>query len=154
MPAFAFITGSRVYGIPHDESDVDLVIPCSSATAFDLTRYADNKREVYDRMDADNRHESGGCHTPSLRFGVLNLICVLEKDEWIIWKSGTEYLCKQKRKITRREAGKFFARMRYHKMTAEQSAAEIDWNDPPPPVDYFAEFAYGHDDGHTEAPSF
>ncbi len=80
-----FYTGSRVYGTPRPDSDVDVVIRASESI-FDLD------------MLADSRAGSGG----SLRFGNLNLI-VLDDDEFDRWYLITEQLY-MRRPVTKEEA--------------------------------------------------
>ncbi len=67
----SYITGSRAYGYPKDDSDIDLVILVSSLDASLLWDLSDNKER--------------------LSFGKLNLICFKFDDDWSlnqyqIWK--------------------------------------------------------------------
>lgn len=68
----AFLTGSRVYGNPNDDSDIDLVIRVDRETKEKLIELA-----------------GGGS---VVRFGKLNLlICATDQEYWA-WQDGTEEL--------------------------------------------------------------
>lgn len=71
----AFLTGSHVYGTPHDESDVDLVVRIDQKTYDKLCELAGVPHN----------------HRP-LRFGDLNLVVCLDDAEYAAWKAGTETL--------------------------------------------------------------
>lgn len=70
----AFITGSRVYGIPREDSDIDLVVLVDETTR-------DNLRLLRDNHDAFK-----------VTFGRLNLVLVTTTKEFEAWKQGTEEL--------------------------------------------------------------
>lgn len=74
----AFITGSRAYGTPNAESDVDLVIRVDENTAAMLRKLSDKTTEIAQK----------GAKTP-VRFGNLNLILCETDDEWAVWRVGT-----------------------------------------------------------------
>lgn len=69
----AFLTGSVVYGIPSEKSDIDLVVLTDEHTKNVLA-----------------------CDGFPIRFGCLNLILLTDEEQWAIWKKGTEDLEKIK----------------------------------------------------------
>lgn len=73
----AFVTGSRAYGTPRDDSDLDLVILVT--------------QEVSDELFKHGKTETGTC-----RFGMLNLICFTSEEDYFGWKDVTNKLIKQK----------------------------------------------------------
>ena len=77
----AFITGSQAYGIPHKNSDVDLVIYCDIDTAEILM---------------ENKDASHSQDNPVVRYGNLNLIICTNKAEYSAWLSGTLQLCNRR----------------------------------------------------------
>jgi hypothetical protein len=89
----AFVTGSQVYGVPHDESDVDLVIRIDKDQYEVLAAFADE----------EHLHEGITNSNPSLRFGQLNLICCLVDSHFEGWRRGTNTL-KSIKPVSRREA--------------------------------------------------
>lgn len=84
-----FITGSHAYGIPHNDSDIDMVALVSDK---DLKRLIETSDQGVDQ-ESDNYLEAGGL---SLRFGKMNLICVLSPKLYRVWKRTTRKLQKQK----------------------------------------------------------
>jgi hypothetical protein len=97
----AFLTGSHVYGTPHESSDINLVVFMSQD---DLDRLrmlgCDEGDEQYD----DN---SIAC----LRFGKLNLLCVTDAADYGAWRSGTDELVARS-PVTREEAIAVFVEKR------------------------------------------
>ena len=79
MSETCFLTGSRAYGTPREDSDVDLVM-LADESAFQVMAQVSSQIEFF---------AEGGC---SLRFGLLNIIGVTNADEFAKWKSGTEHL--------------------------------------------------------------
>lgn len=80
----AFVTGSRAYGTPRPDSDVDLVILtsaddmkllCAVSTCFD---------DSYDGSSA------------SLRFGDLNLLVFCDEELFNAWRNTHAELCAMK----------------------------------------------------------
>lgn len=90
----AFITGSRRYGTPGQDSDIDLVVRCDDDTA----------NMLFDLSD-----QEGSCQT--IRFGLLNLIVCTSDSTFAKWKQGTEELA-AKAPVTREEAVATFKRLR------------------------------------------
>lgn len=86
----AFLTGSRKYGTPRDDSNVDLVILTDGVSLHKLSELADDAEE----------HKSPGYGAlprgKSLRFGKLNLIAVTDPVLYATWVVGTEQLWQKK----------------------------------------------------------
>lgn len=81
----AFLTGSRAYGIPTDESDTDLVVYCDDQKALHVLRqHADNPTEASRASAAEFQPASF-----SLRYGKLNLIVCTILGRWDAWRRGT-----------------------------------------------------------------
>lgn len=87
----AVLTGSRVYGNPRPNSDVDLIIRVSDHELAILTQAAD---AVFNCKENNSR---------SLKFGNLNLICVTSDQMFHAWIAGTQELVK-KAPVTRDDA--------------------------------------------------
>lgn len=97
------LTGSRVYGLPDDDSDIDLVVMVNSYTHDLLARFADQSNEKdpdYDRFGSR-----------SLRYGKLNLICIFNPVEYEVWRKGTKALQRQA-PVSRAYACRFFDKLR------------------------------------------
>jgi hypothetical protein len=84
----SFLTGSRVYGTPTPDSDIDLCVVVSSEHLAMLTELADGD----------------GKSSNSIRFGKLNLIC-LSPVNFTAWQESTERLTARK-PVTREDAVK------------------------------------------------
>lgn len=87
--AEAFLTGSRVYGTPTEDSDWDLVVLTTDATALAL----------HDVFAPDEPASRQG----SIKVGKLNLILITNLAEYGAWRAGTEQL-KARAPVTREEA--------------------------------------------------
>jgi hypothetical protein len=74
----SFCTGSRVYGTPRDDSDLDLVVVVEPGDFELLAENADNGGVAL----------YGGAENGQLKFGKLNLICVAEAQA-PAWKEAT-----------------------------------------------------------------
>jgi predicted nucleotidyltransferase len=98
-----FLTGSRVYGTPTEDSDVDLVVLTEPETRTALF-------DVAEEFDGVDRY---GVTTSSLVFGGLNLLVETDRRRFLIWKLGTNYL-KTQAPVTRDEAVEFFRKLRSH----------------------------------------
>ncbi len=85
----AFLTGSRVYGKPRPDSDIDLVILIEEKDLNKLIKMAD------ETMEANNDYDPKDARC--LRFGKLNLLCCLNPKHFDVWKSGTDELLRRKR---------------------------------------------------------
>jgi len=84
----AFITGSRRYGTPRPDSDVDLVV-LLEGSAHDLLMQLGT-------TEPDNPYAQ-------VRFGVLNIITLQDADEFERWRQVTEEL-ERRAPVTREEA--------------------------------------------------
>lgn len=76
---FPFITGSRVYGIPTEESDIDLVLPPNGNSDF--------KKIMVGFSDDQNI---------PIKYGRLNLILTNELKQWELWLQATNELIAMK----------------------------------------------------------
>jgi hypothetical protein len=87
-----FITGSRAYGQPTKDSDVDVVV------------FMDEGLRNFLRTQIDP-NENPGNQPPNyaLRFGQLNLICCVYPKQYEAWRRGTLDLIKE-RPVTRERA--------------------------------------------------
>lgn len=85
----AILGGSRAYGTPREDSDVDLVIQLSIEDEILL------------------REGLGLKETGSIRIGNLNIIVARTDEQYELWRSGIEIL-KSRAPVTRQEAIEFF----------------------------------------------
>jgi len=95
----AFVTGSRAYGIPSEDSDLDVVVLVSEEVAAALTVLAAN---------------SGGkvpSVAGSIRLGDLNLIMVTTDEALDVWRKGTDEL-RSRAPVERSEAVTLFTQLR------------------------------------------
>lgn len=78
MLPFPFITGSRAYGTPTEDSDIDLVLPPNGKTNFQaiMIQYSDNQ-------------------DLPITYGKLNLILTNEPKQWELWLQATNELIEQ-----------------------------------------------------------
>lgn len=90
----AFLTGSRAYGTPSEDSDIDIAMLLSKEDLDALLKLCDG-------VDATspNPYQSGW----SLRFGKLNLLCFDSEPEFKGWMKATELLIERK-PVTRQTA--------------------------------------------------
>lgn len=97
----AFLTGSRVFGVPRDDSDVDMVVFLEEPAAAALTALADADTDT-----DESKPRSASEHGPasrSLRFGKLNLIVVTSRDWLEAWAAATAQ-CIARKPVTREQA--------------------------------------------------
>lgn len=80
----AFLTGSRAYGMPREDSDIDICILVDDALSSLLFSASEQKGS-------------------SVRFGKLNLIVFSNRKDFERWREVTEHLITQ-RPVTREEA--------------------------------------------------
>lgn len=78
----AFCTGSRVYGEPRADSDLDLVVLVESDETVELLAAMDETRK-------GTGEPSAGSERPSFRFGALNLIVCRTVSDYYLWRAGT-----------------------------------------------------------------
>lgn len=90
-----FLTGSRVYGTPREDSDYDVVIGVTQE-AFDA---------LIETSNLEDKTVYGD--TVTIRHGKLNLIITTCERQWSIWRLGTSIL-KGRGIVTRDEAVKQF----------------------------------------------
>ena len=95
----AFITGSRAYGKPTANSDVDLVIRVNTETAQELQRLSDNPFE-----------NQGGVVV--VRYGKLNLIVCETDEQYAVWRLGTSELTMRGEWIPKEIAHEVFKTLR------------------------------------------
>jgi hypothetical protein len=88
----AFVTGSYAYGVPHSESDVDLVVLVTEADLLRLGKLADRERTLAAEAAAGGY---GAAHATSLYFGDLNLICCTSRKAYDAWQKATQHLKKE-----------------------------------------------------------
>lgn len=121
-----FLTGSRVYGTPREDSDVDLVVPTTDkALAAAIMVAMGGEAKPAGDGNYDTAH--------SIRIGRLNLI-LLDPDEAERWRSVTTDL--QIRKIQgapvpRREAIAAMRRRRARCRWCGHFLSDDPWSDPP-----------------------
>lgn len=89
----AFLTGSRAYGTPREDSDWDLVVCCNTDTMWQLKYNGDLKSP----------------YKPT-RFGNLNLIVVDDVEKFKKWKRVTEELKALGRPVPKDEAKAAFVK--------------------------------------------
>lgn len=84
----ALLTGSRVYGTPNADSDVDLVVLVSHD---DYQRLLETAEPDLKEKDKRNYDGVGGLRA-SIRFGKLNLLVCTDPLAFEVWRRGTERL--------------------------------------------------------------
>lgn len=89
----ALLAGSRAYGTPREDSDIDLVIYCSEEVKKLLLEHSDNE------------------HPRVISFGKLNILACTTNEEYAVWKSGIQTL-KEKGPVDRETAKNHFKRLR------------------------------------------
>ena len=85
-----FVTGSRAYGTPREDSDWDIVVMISAPAVKILSLASDETVGPYP-------------NSTTLRFGKLNLICCTHQAVFDAWKKGTNK-CIARSPITREDA--------------------------------------------------
>src|SRR5262245_39084422 len=98
----AILTGSYAYGIPHEKSDIDLVVMIDKETLDRIEHHG---------KDAKFRDEYISAGGRPLQFGKLNLICCTNEKYFEVWRKGTKRL-KKMAPVTRDFAIEFFRKMR------------------------------------------
>jgi len=94
----SFITGSRIYGSPTSNSDLDLVILVSKDEAEIIKKHADaNKNLGDDKVYARHEHDDD---ILICRYGILNLIMFTDARLFNVWQAGTEE-CIECKPVTR-----------------------------------------------------
>lgn len=103
----AFITGSRAYGTPREDSDIDLVIRCSPEDAEILLGWNEATQE--ERMQGAAAYGEEGIL--QVRYGRLNLILCTDDYRYAEWVEGTAWL-KASAPVTRDQAIALFEKIR------------------------------------------
>ena len=122
----SFVTGSQVYGSPDRDSDIDLVVLVTRQDLQLLRKLADSEDK-----EKGASSDAGPCRpdylSASLRFGLLNLLCVTDPVAFAVWQEGTIQLEKlTPPAIDRQTAIDYFRRLRGHRGL---------YNEPPQPLD-------------------
>jgi len=89
----AFVGGSRAFGAPREDSDVDLVVRISTEDAAKM-------EAVFVRQTK--------WPNPSFKIGQLNLICATNDEEYDVWRDGTEKFVAEKRVVPKEESHSYF----------------------------------------------
>lgn len=101
----ACLTGSRVYGTPRHDSDLDCVILVENQEDMNLLVWSQdfNRSANNNSFFMDENAGQGYCGK-SLRFGNMNVIAVL-RDERVFeaWRVGTDFL-RQIKPVTKEQA--------------------------------------------------
>lgn len=95
----AFLTGSRAYGKPTPESDIDIVIL--------ITKEALGKIFELGPVTTEDTHYGSAETGVTLRYGNLNLIFVASQAQYNAWKQGTDEL-REVAPVSKDEAIKHF----------------------------------------------
>lgn len=75
----AFLTGSRKYGTPREDSDYDLVIFVDK-----------HDKDTWDALLSHSKYKgSASTDSISVRFGELNFICLSNQEEYDAWYNAT-----------------------------------------------------------------
>lgn len=110
----AFVTGSYAYGIPHLDSDLDLVILVSEE---DLDLLVDCVETQPVCWRNEERHfeipptAANEFDSVSVRYGMLNLVATSNAAVYKAWRDGTAYL-KTQRPVSRDEACEYLRKLR------------------------------------------
>jgi hypothetical protein len=115
----SFVTGSRKYGTPRPDSDVDMIVFVSKADLEILAALADpelpedRSAPVYFKENNPRAFRAGDYDPMSqpLRFGRLNLICVTDPAQYDAWRAGTERLSREQ-PVTREAAVALLSKLR------------------------------------------
>lgn len=101
----AFITGSRAYGVPRFDSDLDVVL---------LIEDADTRGHFIQHADSILGQSAGDQNdlaTLSVKCGTVNFIICKSKEQFDLWKRGTDDLLKN-RPVLRQQAIEYFNALR------------------------------------------
>lgn len=104
----AFLTGSTVYGTPHKDSDIDLVVRLDVESTGKMAQFLKEKGEKLEHCDY-------GDGQTSIKIGALNLLVCHTDKRYISWALGTEALKKERMavgRLTRERAIEVFSSLR------------------------------------------
>lgn len=95
----AFLTGSRAYGTPREDSDIDLCLLMDEDEAEALIEFCGGWQEV-----SDSPYKGGMCLFMLTHTGKkLNIILFVDSNQHRAWKDATKELM-ARRPVTRKEA--------------------------------------------------
>lgn len=86
----ALLTGSRMYGRPGPDSDIDLVVQVPREVADALADFAPEACSTQWRKGAKTEDGEYPIDSVAFRFGVLNLITVFDDVTFDAWKIATD----------------------------------------------------------------
>ncbi len=101
----SFVTGSRAYGTPRADSDIDLVVLVDGP---DCQMLCDMAAAQNDLGSPGGEHYEDG---RALRFGNLNLLCITNPNHFDVWRRGTDEL-KAMAPVTREKAVEHISEIR------------------------------------------
>lgn len=107
----SFVTGSRAYGTPNKNSDVDLVILVSESDLKILKLFGEvtEPKKGSDSDPGTTGRDAG--LSASIRFGVLNIIATTCPIAFAVWEKGTAEL-KRERPVHKDDAIRYFRSLR------------------------------------------
>lgn len=100
----SFITGSRAYGTPREDSDIDLVIRISEKDALMILDNCDEPP----RNALIEHYGLSGLHC--IRYGKLNVLMCTSDIYFDAWRMGT-HLCAKKGQLSHDEAVEIFQKV-------------------------------------------
>lgn len=102
----SFLTGSRAYGTPHEESDYDHCILLSDHAARCMV-------EVFEEREGSGCNSGSNIMYASFKIGRLNILIFTDLKQFEVWRRATEFLI-TKAPVTRKKAVKYI-RKKLHK---------------------------------------
>lgn len=87
----ALLTGSRVYGVPREDSDVDLVLLVSE-TELNILKTAADTVNV---QSTGGSAEESPAIVATLRIGRLNILACATQWQFDLWVKGTKHLLEE-----------------------------------------------------------
>lgn len=106
----AFITGSRIYGEPNNDSDIDVVIKLNITDTDKIIRVLTSAGQKV----TENRGDYAG--QTSIKIGALNLLVCHSDKTFFAWSTGTEMLKRERtiagRPLSRERAIEVFSYLR------------------------------------------
>ena len=102
----AFITGSRAYGTPHEDSDLDLVVFTDTQTILKMLEFIGDEHQLNYQTPNSTQFTVGG----------LNFIMTNDYAIYRAWLDGTKVL-KTKAPVSRETAIKYLSKKRHKYQT-------------------------------------
>ena len=99
----AFLTGSRAYGAPRPDSDVDMVL-LADENVITLLRAVCDAGWLDQENQYDANHSPGKSTGGSFKFGKLNIIAFSDEDRFMAWKIATGNLIRRDVPVDRMDA--------------------------------------------------